>query len=152
MYATRKPDRFFRNLPFSGYRSHTQMSPMPYLHQPRATRRAPRTSFAETTPVVLRCKDGRRVPGKLQVISLSGGLLCLPQPLDQGSQVKVMFLTRKGSVLGAAEMLSPISWGTQPFKFVKLYDDDQRRLDAAIQLSVEQNRLQRVQMDNPRAW
>jgi hypothetical protein len=91
--------------------------------------------------VVLRCKDGRRVPGKLQVISLSGGLLCLPQPLDQGSQVKVMFLTRKGSVLGAAEMLSPISWGTQPFKFVKLYDDDQRRLDAAIQLSVEQNRL-----------
>ncbi|MGD1023773.1 MAG: PilZ domain-containing protein [Candidatus Sulfotelmatobacter sp.] len=125
---------------------------MPYLHQPRATRRAPRTSFAETTPVVLRCKDGRRVPGKLQVISLSGGLLCLPQPLDQGSQVKVMFLTRKGSVLGAAEMLSPISWGTQPFKFVKLYDDDQRRLDAAIQLSVEQNRLQRVQMDNPRAW
>ena len=125
---------------------------MPYLPQPRATRRAPRTSFAETTPVVLRCKDGRRVPGKLQVISLSGGLLCLPQPLDQGSQVKVMFLTRKGSVLGAAEMLSPISWGTQPFKFVKLYDDDERRLNAAIQLSVEQNRLQRVQMDNPRAW
>ncbi len=125
---------------------------MPYLPQPRATRRAPRTSFAETTPVVLRCKDGRRVPGKLQVISLSGGLLCLPQPLDQGSQVKLMFLTRKGSVLGAAEMLSPISWGTQPFKFVKLYDDDERRLDAAIQLSVEQNRLQRVQMDNPRAW
>ncbi len=63
-----------------------------------------------------------------------------------------MFLTRKGSVLGAAEMLSPISWGTQPFKFVKLYDDDERRLDAAIQLSVEQNRLQRVQMDNHRAW
>ncbi len=125
---------------------------MPYLPQPRAIRRAPRTSFAETTPVVLRCKDGRRVPGKLQVISLSGGLLCLPQPLDQGSQVKVMFLTRKGSVLGAAEMLSPISWGTQPFKFVKLYDDDERRLNAAIQLSVEQNRLQRVQMDNPRAW
>jgi hypothetical protein len=125
---------------------------MPYLPQPRATRRAPRTSFAETTPVVLRCKDGRRVPGKLQVISLSGGLLCLPQPLDQGCQVKVMFLTRKGSVLGAAEMLSPISWGTQPFKFVKLYDDDERRLNAAIQLSVEQNRLQRVQMDNPRAW
>jgi hypothetical protein len=125
---------------------------MPYLPQPRTTRRAPRTSFTETTPVVVRCKDGRRVPGKLQVISLSGGLLRLPQPLDQGSQVKVMFLTRKGSVLGAAEMLSPISWGTQPFKFVKLYDDDERRLDAAIQLSVEQNRLQRVQMDNPRAW
>jgi hypothetical protein len=125
---------------------------MPYLPQPRATRRAPRTSFAETTPVVLRCKDGRRVPGKLQVISLAGGLLRLPKPLDQGSQVKVMFLTGKGSVLGAAEMLCPISWGVQPFKFVKLYDDDERRLDAAIRLSVEQDRLQRVQMDNSRVW
>jgi hypothetical protein len=124
---------------------------MPYLPQPCATRRALRTSFAETTPVVLRCKDGRRVPGKLQVISLSGGLLCLPKPLDQGLQVKVMFLTGKGSVLGAAEMLCPISWGVQPFKFVKLYDDDERRLDAAIRLSVEQDRLQRVQMDNPGA-
>jgi hypothetical protein len=48
-------------------------------------------------------------------------------------------------------MLCPISWGVQPFKFVKLYDDDERRLDAAIRLSVEQGRLERVQMDNPRA-
>jgi hypothetical protein len=88
----------------------------------------------------------------LQVISLSGGLLCLPSPLDQGSQVKLMFLTRKGSVLGAAEMLSPISWGVQPFKFVKLYKDDERRLDAAIQLSMDQNRLQHVQMEKHRVW
>jgi hypothetical protein len=125
---------------------------MPYLPQSRAIRRAPRTSFAEITPVVLRRKDGRRIPGKLQVVSLTGGLLCLPKPMDQGSQVKVMFLTRKGPVLGAAEMLSPISWGVQPFKFVKLYDDDERRLDAAIQLSLEQNRLLRVTMEPHRAW
>jgi PilZ domain-containing protein len=125
---------------------------MPYLPQSRAVRRAPRTSFAEITPVVLRRQDGRRIPGKLQVISLSGGLLCLPKPLDQGSQVKLMFLTRKGSVLGVAEMLSPISWGVQPFKFLKLYDDDERRLDAAIQLSVNQNRLQHVQMEKHRVW
>src|SRR5580704_18507166 len=111
---------------------------MTYLPSSDARRRAPRTSFAELTPAVLRCKNGRRISGKLQVISLSGGLLCLPKPLDQGSQVKVMFLTRKGSVLGAAEMLCPISWGVQPLKFVKLYDDEERRLDAAIGLYVEQ--------------
>jgi hypothetical protein len=125
---------------------------MTYLPQPQASRRAPRTSFAETTPAVLRCQNGRRIPGKLQIISLTGGLLCLPRPLDQGSRVKLMFLTGKGSVLGAAEMLSPISWSLQPFKFVGLYDDDQRRLQAAIQLSLDQNRRDHGQMEKFRAW
>jgi len=53
-----------------------------------------------------------------------------------------MFLTRRGSVQGAAEMLSPETWGLQPFKFVRLYDDDECRLQAAIQSSLDQNRGQ----------
>ncbi|MGC1374279.1 MAG: hypothetical protein WA824_19235, partial [Candidatus Sulfotelmatobacter sp.] len=105
-----------------------------------ANRRAPRTRFAETTPAVLRLKNGSRTRGKLQIISLTGGLLSLPKPLFRGSRVKLMFLTSKGSVLGAAEMLMPISWGLQPFKFVGLYDDDEERLQAAIQSSFAQNR------------
>ncbi|HVR25008.1 MAG TPA: PilZ domain-containing protein [Candidatus Polarisedimenticolia bacterium] len=125
---------------------------MTYPPPSDARRRAPRTSFAELTPAVLRCKNGRRVSGKLQVISLTGGLLCLPRPLDQGSQVKLMFLTGKGSVLGAAEMLSPISWSLQPFKFVALYDDDQGKLQAAIQSSLKQNRQDHGQMERHRAW
>jgi PilZ domain len=125
---------------------------MTHLPPPPAPRRAPRTCFAETTPAVLRCRDGRRIPGKLQVISLTGGLLRLPKPLEQGSQVKVMFLTLRGSVLGAAEMLSPVSWRLQPFKFVELYDDDQRKLQAAIQLSLDQNRRDHGQMERHRAW
>jgi len=92
------------------------------------------------------------VSGKLQVISLSGGLLCLSKPLDQGSQVKLMFLTGRGTVLGAAEMLSPISWSLQPFKFVGLYDDDQQRLEAAIQSSLNQNRRDPGQIERHRAW
>jgi hypothetical protein len=39
-----------------------------------------------------------------------------------------MFLTQKGPVLGAAEMLSPVSWTQQPFRFVALAYGDQRRL------------------------
>jgi hypothetical protein len=126
---------------------------MTYLPPPpQGARRAPRTCFAETTPAVLRCQDGRRVPGKLQVISLTGGLLCLSKPLDRGSQVKLMFLTHKGSVLGVAEMLCPVSWGLQPFRFVGLYDDDQRRLQAAIQSSLEQNRRDHEHIERYRAW
>jgi hypothetical protein len=92
------------------------------------------------------------VPAKLQVISLTGGLLCLSKPIDKGSVVKLMFLTSSGSVLGAAEMLNPISWHLQPFKFVRLYDDDQQRLESAIQSSLDRNRRERVQMENYRAW
>ena len=121
---------------------------MTYLLQERS----PRTRFAETTPAVLRCQDGHRVTGKLQVISLTGGLLGLSKPLDRGSQVKLMFLTHKGSVLGAVEMLIPVSWGLQPFRFTGLYEDDQRRLQAAIQSSLEQNRRDREQIERYRAW
>lgn len=88
----------------------------------------------------------------MQVISLSGGLLCLSKPVDQGSQVKLMFLTRSGSVLGAAEMLSPVSWSLQPFKFLRLHDADQRRLQAAIQSSLDQNGLDQRLMERYRAW
>ncbi len=115
-------------------------------------RRPPRAFFSETTPAVLRCLDGRFKRGKLQVISLTGGLLSLPAPLDRGLRVKLMFLTARGSVLGTAEMLSPISWGMQPFKFLKLYDDDEQRLDAAIQSSLKQSRSGYGMMERFRAW
>ena len=122
---------------------------MTYLSPEQASRRAPRTSFAETTAAVLRCHDGRRVPGKLKVISVTGGLLSLSRPLNQGCHVKLMFLIPGGSVFGTAEMLSPISWTLQPFKFVGLYDDDQLRLQAAIQSSLDQNRSRCLPLNDP---
>jgi len=125
---------------------------MTYFPPQPTPRRAPRTWFAETTPAVLRCPDGRRVRGKLQIISLTGGLLWVSKPLDQGSQVKLMFLTRSGSVLGVAEMLSRVSWSIQPFKFIRLYDDDEIRLQAAIQLSMDRNQRDRAQIERFRAW
>jgi hypothetical protein len=63
-----------------------------------------------------------------------------------------MFLTGKGSVLGAAEMLTPVSWSLQPFKFVRLYDDDEIRLQAAIQASLDQVRRNHTQVERFRAW
>ena len=125
---------------------------MTYFPQRSASLRAPRICFTETTPAVLRFGNGRCVPAKIQVISLSGGLLCLSKPVDQGSRVKLMFLTCSGSVLGAAEMLSPISWSLQPFKFLGLHDADQRTLQAAIRSSLDQNRLDQGLIERYRAW
>ncbi len=55
-------------------------------------------------------------------------------------------------VLGSAEMLSPLSWSLQPFRFVALADDDQDRLKTVIQRSVEQNRAGHGQIERSRAW
>ena len=100
--------------------------------------RPTRVRFAEATPAVLRFPDGRRATGQLQLISITGGLLSVPRPVDKGSQVKLMFLTDSGPVLGAAEMLSPLSWGQQPFRFLALEEGDRRILRSAIESSLEQ--------------
>jgi len=134
---------------------------MPYLPQTQTQtrRRAERVRFPESTPVVLRSPDGGRFSGRLQVISLTGGLLSMPKPLQQGSVVKLMFLAQTGSVLGSAEMLSPMSWDQQPFRFIALHDDDESRLRAAIQMSLEQSRREteqrgreREQLEKFTAW
>ncbi|HVI10928.1 MAG TPA: hypothetical protein VND65_21770 [Candidatus Binatia bacterium] len=118
----------------------------------RAERRAPRASLTEATPAVLRCPNGSFKRSKLRVISLTGGLLDLTQPLDRGSRVRIMFLTNAGSVLGTAEMLSPITWSQQAFKFVRLHDDDEERLQTAIQSSLSQNRYRYTELERFRAW
>ena len=105
------------------------MNSLPQLY---SQQRSPRVHLTDATPAVLRFQDGHRTSGKLQVVSLTGGLLALPDPLDQGSQVKLMFLTHTGSVLGAAEMLDPLSSSLQPFRFVSLPMQDQCRLGAII--------------------
>ena len=132
------------------------MSLLPQVH---SQRRPPRVRFEDTTPVVLRYPDGRRFSGELQVISTTGGLLNVRPPLQQGSLVKLMFLAKTGAVLGSAQMLCPVAWNQQPFRFVALHEDDQSRLHAAIQVSLEHTHRQdeqrgkeREQMEKFRAW
>jgi hypothetical protein len=95
----------------------------------------------------------------LQTVSITGGLLRLPRTMQQGSVAKLMFLTRGGSVLGAAEMLRPVSWELQPFRFLTLYREDHSRLQTAIQSLLAQSQhdhgrdlRDRDQMETHRAW
>jgi hypothetical protein len=94
--------------------------------------RLPRAHLAGINPAVLRFPDGHTTGANLQVISLTGGLLSLPKPVDQGSQVKLIFLTGTGAVLGGAEMLRPVTDELQPFRFVSLAAEDHRRLGALV--------------------
>ena len=113
--------------------------------------RAPRIRLTEFTSAVLRLADGGCITGSLEIISPTGGLLCLSKPVNRGSRIKLMFLTDEGPVLGAAELLSPVSWTRQPFRFVALAYADQRRLRAAVQSSLGLNPGERGWIEKYRA-
>ena len=108
------------------------------LPQLNSDGRAPRFNLADITPAVLRFDDGRRTQAQLETVSLTGGMLGLHQPVLPDSQVKLMFVTPTGPVLGTAEMLKPVSLSQQPFRFVSLEHDDRRRLQVSIQSSFGQ--------------
>src|ERR1700733_5717956 len=124
------------------------MDNLPQLRRPW---RVPRVHLEGTLPAVLRFSDGQRVGANLQVISLTGGLLSLSQPVVEGSTVKLMFLTESGSVFGGAEMLRPVTNGSQPFRFLSLPAADHRRLGALIWEQSTQNKFEQVWMEKLRA-
>ena len=123
-------------------------------HVPQnANYRSPRVRLVDMTHAVLRLPNGRQSRGKLETVSLTGGLLSVSPMLDQGSRVKMMFLTQMGPVSGVAEMLSPVSAARQPFRFTSLEESDERRLRAAVQSCLTQNLVQNPG-ENPaeQAW
>ena len=132
---------------------------MPFIPQSSGQRRAERVRLDDSIPAVVRFNDGNRASGRLKVVSMTGGLLSLTRPVRQGSVGKLMFLTPAGSVLGSAEMLTPMSWELQPFKFIGFSGDDHGKLETAIQGYLHQRRSQDKQQqrnregfENVRAW
>ncbi len=97
-------------------------------------RRSQRLQLASAIPIVLRRQDGHRVPGKLHCVSVTGGLVVPASLLPPGSMVRLIFVTPKGPVTGTAEMLHPVSWTEQPFRFAAISDSDQHRLSAVIEM------------------
>jgi hypothetical protein len=103
------------------------------MPNPHTQWRSPRAHLGDVTPAILRLPDGRQHRGQLEVVSLSGGLLNLNNMLEQGSKPKLLFVTSNGPVLGAVEMLRPVSATRQAFRFVNVEGGDQRRLRATVQ-------------------
>lgn len=103
---------------------------------PQYPARAPRARLADTPPVVLRTPAGDRSSARLEVVSLTGGLLSMSPLMHQGTRVRLMFVTGSGAVMAVAEMLPPVNWTHQPFRFLMLSETDQRRLRSTIQSTV----------------
>jgi hypothetical protein len=109
---------------------------MTHYPQCNPSHRATRVQLA-TTPALIKSSDGNRAKARLQVVSITGGLLQLTRAFDEGDFVELAFQTQSGNVNGMAEMLNPVrsSPGSvfQPFRFVALGDDDHKMLHTMIE-------------------
>lgn len=115
---------------------------MTHFPNPHPTERAPRIHLNGSVAVAIHSEGGQKARVKLQSISRNGGLLQMPQELSPGDFVEIAFHTRSGPVHGMAEMLQPLrklkSACLQPFRFIALGDDDDRKLRMALDAATDQ--------------
>jgi hypothetical protein len=97
----------------------------------KAAARAPRVKLAGTVLSLVRLENGRQTRGKLHQLSITGGLLHLETPLDEGIKVELIFHVGESTVRSQARMLFPM-WATQgylqPFEFADLDEEDRCNL------------------------
>ncbi|MFY9676675.1 MAG: hypothetical protein WCB53_15715 [Terriglobales bacterium] len=111
---------------------------MTHFPQPDASRRAPRVHLNGSIAAAIHVEGGRHARAKLQSISVTGGLLQMQTELSTGDFVEIAFQTRSGPIHAMAEMLRPVrrakaqSVCLQPFRFVALGDQDQDKLNMAL--------------------
>jgi len=109
-------------------------------HSSPTPTRPPRVKLAGAVLVMLRLENGRHVRGKLHQVSVTGGLLHLEQPLDEGIKIEVMFHVGSQTVRSRGAMLFPM-WATkgclQPFRFIDFAEEERAKLDATIQTLLE---------------
>jgi hypothetical protein len=98
--------------------------------------RAPRVKLAGTVLSLVCLENGRQTRGKVHQLSITGGLLHLETPLDEGIKVEVIFHVGSSTVRCKARMLFPM-WATkgylQPFEFADLGEADRSNLQADLQ-------------------
>lgn len=108
----------------------------------RRAKRAPRVKLAGTVLSLVRLESGRQTRGKLHQLSITGGLLHLEKPLDEGIKVEVIFHVGSSTVRTQARMLFPL-WATQgylqPFEFADLGEEDRCNLQADLQQLLDQS-------------
>lgn len=101
---------------------------MPIFPKSHPYQRAPRSKVTIPTQIVVVYEDGRRIQGRLQVVSETGGCAGLEKQLAPATLVSVEMKTPAGRVSAIAEMLHPLDAGRQPFRFLAMDESDRNRL------------------------
>jgi len=109
------------------------------------TKRPPRVKLAGSILALVQLENGRQVRAKLHQLSVTGGLLHIDAPMDEGIKVEVIFHIGETTVRGKARMLFPM-WATQgylqPFAFRDLEDKDRESLQGDLQKYLEPARVE----------
>ena len=81
-------------------------------------------------------ENGRQVRGRMNQLSVNGGLVSLEQPLDEGIRVTVLFHMGCTSIRCRARMIFPM-WATQgclqPFRFLELPEASRASLNRELE-------------------
>jgi len=84
-------------------------------------------------------ENGRQIRGRMNQLSVNGGLLSLELPLDEGIRVTVLFHLGCTSIRCRAQMLFPM-WATQgclqPFRFLELPEASRASLNRELETLV----------------
>src|SRR5579872_5282924 len=102
--------------------------------------RAPRVKLAGTVLSLVCLENGRQTRGRLHMLSITGGLLNVASPLDEGIKVELIFHVGNSTVRSKARMLFPM-WATQgylqPFEFDELDEEDRCNLRVDLEQLLE---------------
>jgi hypothetical protein len=99
-------------------------------------------------------ENGRQIRGRMNQLSVNGGLVSLEQPLDESIRVTVVFHIGVTSVRCRAQMLFPM-WATQgclqPFRFLELNDASRASLHRELESRVRAGATQEQETEEEAA-
>jgi hypothetical protein len=102
----------------------------------RKGQRGSRVRLGGSILALVLLENGRQIRGRLNQLSLNGGLISLEHPLDEGICVTVLFHVGCTSIRCQARMLFPM-WATQgclqPFRFLDLPEADRVSLNRELE-------------------
>lgn len=125
------------------------------MHSPgqRGTANRPvRVKLGGTVLALVRLENGRQVRAKLHQISISGGVLHMEKPLDEGVPIEVIFHLCTTTIRSQARALFPM-WATQgylqPFEFQNLGEKERGQLQADLDGLLQASAATVVPPDTP---
>lgn len=105
---------------------------IPRTHFPK---RAQRISLFGIVSASIQLENGRQITGKLQTLSVTGGLIDLAAYLDERTEVSLLFRFGDTVLQTRARMLFPMRGGMgyfQPFQFKNLGVRERQIIDVEI--------------------
>jgi hypothetical protein len=107
---------------------------------PQKGQRGSRVKLGGSILALVVLENGRQIRGRMNQLSVNGGLVSLERPLDEGIRVTVVFHLGCTSIRCRSHMLFPM-WATQgclqPFRFLELPEASRASLNRELETLVQ---------------